>query len=198
MNASYFSIDERRNDNDTVLLGIQTGTALSSDFADILIGAGYFDYQNTRSYATVYDAGDSFGNSTDAVGNYLYDYNELELLFELSPKGIVNNTTVFVDFVKNIASDVNDNTGWLAGAKYGSGSFAAEYTYRHLEKDAVLGAFTNSDFIGGGTDGSGHTLSFQYMMAHNVHACISYFMNQAGIDNGKDYHRVLADIVFKY
>lgn len=198
INASYFSIDERKSDNDAALLGVQAGTALSSDMVDIMIGAGYFDYQNTKSNLPVFDGTDSFGNSTDANGNYLYDYNEVELLFELAPKGMLENAAIFVDLVTNIAPDVDDNMGWLAGAKYGVGPLSAAYSYRYLEKDAVLAAFTDSDFIGGGSDGIGHEVSVKYNVAANVQAGISYFMNQTGVDNGKEYHRVLADIVFKY
>ena len=198
VNASYFSVDERKADNNAVLLGAQTGATFSSDAADILIGAGYFDYQDTKSFSPVFDVTDSFGNTTDAGGNYLYDYNELELLLEISPGGVLDSATFFVDYVTNIASDVDDNTGWLAGAKYGSGPFGAAYSYRSIDKDAVLGAFTDSDFIGGGTDGSGHEISVSYKITKNVQAGVSYFMNQVGVDNGTDYHRVLADIAFKY
>jgi len=198
VNASYFSVNERKAGNDAVLLGAQAGAVFSSNTGDIMIGAGYFDYQNTKSYGTAYDAADSFGNSTDAGGNYMYDYNELELMIEIAPGGVLDNTTFFVDFVSNIASDVDKNTGFLAGVKYGSGPIGAAYSYRSVEKDAVLGAFTDSDFIGGGSDGSGHEVSVNYKIAKNVQAGVAYFINQVGVDNGTDYHRVLADLVFKF
>ena len=198
LNASYFSVDERKADNNAELMGAQAGALFSSDASDIMIGAGYFDYQNTKCFAPIYDATDSFGNSTDVLGNYLYDYDEFELMIEITPGGVLDGSLIYADYVKNIATDVDDNTGWLIGAKYGSGAFGAAYSFRRVEKDAVLGAFTDSDFIGGGSDGSGHEVSVKYKLAENVDAGISYFMNKVGVDNGTDYHRVLADLVLKF
>jgi hypothetical protein len=42
------------------------------------------------------------------------------------------------------------------------GSWNFRYNYREIEADAVLGTFSDSDFIGGGTDGKGHELNFGY------------------------------------
>jgi hypothetical protein len=37
--------------------------------------------------------------------------------------------------------------------------------FRHLERDAVLDAFTDSDFRLGGTDVEGHTVTFDYSLS---------------------------------
>ena len=61
--------------------------------------------------------------------------------------------------MKNDDADDLD-TGYLAGFKLGKakskGSWQFQYQYEDLEADATLGAITDSDFMGGGTDGEGH------------------------------------------
>ena len=193
-NASYFWIDEREANDDAVLWGGQAGINYETSAVETILGLGYFDYQNTKKNAPFYNAGDSFGNSVDTNGNYLYDFNEFEIIFELKPHGIIENAAVFVDFVTNIADGVDDNHGYLVGLTYEPGIYSFGYNYRKLEKDAVIGVFTDSDFIGGGTDGKGHKVNFSYKIAPKTKIGATWFFNRIGIDNGKEYHRLQLDV----
>ena len=79
------------------------------------------------------------------------------------------------------------------------GDWQLGYNYRDLQADAVVGAFTDSDFIGGGTGGQGHLFSFAYQVAKNVQAGVTYFLDtidQTGPD--LDYSRVQGDLVLKF
>jgi hypothetical protein len=67
----------------------------------------------------------------------------------------------------------------------------------NVEKDAVAGVLTDSDFIGGGTDGKGHMLSGKYQLTKNIQAGLTYFITQKG-DNNDDYRRLQADLGFKF
>lgn len=58
------------------------------------------------------------------------------------------------------------SVGWPLVAK--SGDWQASFIYRHVERDAVLDAFTDSDFHGGGTDAQGYILKFDYGLLENV------------------------------
>ncbi|MBT4482871.1 MAG: hypothetical protein HOC71_04235 [Candidatus Latescibacteria bacterium] len=200
-NTSYFWIDERKEQGDALLLGSQVGIDYSSPVGGLIIGAGYFDYQNAKNYPAFFDAGDSAGNSVDSAGKYIYDYDDLEIFAELSPVGALDKLTLFVDYVSNIADDVEDNRSWLAGFTFGKakdpGSFDVRYSYRYIEKDAIIGAFTDSDFLGGGADGQGHKFDFTYQVAAKTNATITVFINQSGIDNSKDYNRIHLDFNFK-
>jgi len=71
------------------------------------------------------------------------------------------------------------------------------YTYRYIERDAVIGVFTDYDFIGGSTDGKGHEANFGYQVTAKTKLEASYFFNQIGIDTGTDYHMVQLDVNFK-
>ena len=65
-------------------------------------------------------------------------------------------------------------TGYDFGIKVGwptvlqPGNWNAGLNYRYLERDAVVDAFTDSDFHLGGTDGQGYKLSFSYGIEENT------------------------------
>ena len=69
---------------------------------------------------------------------------------------------------------------------------------RELEANAVVGAFTDSDFAGGGTDGRGHRLTAKYALSKKVCFGLTYFIDDKGLENSKDYHRVQADFAVKF
>ena len=200
--GSYFWIEERKQGGDSVLIGGQAGISYEKSGTSLLAGVGYFDYQGAEGYPAFFDGTDSAGNSTTAAGDYLYDYDELELFAELTPPVLDGCVSLFADYVVNIADDVDDNTGWFAGISAGKvkapGSMAIKYSYRSLEKDAVVGAFTDSDFKGGGTDGSGHELNISRQLTARSKAELSYFLNSTAVDDGDDYHRFIADVSFKF
>jgi len=64
--------------------------------------------------------------------------------------------------------------GWQGRIAYGwpsmnaAGNWQVYFGYRHLERDAVLDAFTDSDFRLGGTDAKGYYLGGSYALDRNV------------------------------
>jgi hypothetical protein len=71
------------------------------------------------------------------------------------------------------------------------------YNYRDLEADAVVGAFSDSDFIGGGTDGKGHMFTAGYAISKNFTTGITYFSNEKG-QQETDYDRLQIDFKLKF
>jgi len=61
---------------------------------------------------------------------------------------------------------VRVSVGWPQITK--PGDWQASFIYRYVERDAVLDAFTDSDFHGGGTDAQGYILKFDYGLLENV------------------------------
>jgi len=205
-NLGGFWVEERSTEADTGLFGVQVGMKYTFPFlgdkGHILIGGSYYDYGNTKGKPSIYDS-DAFGNSVDAEGDYLFDYDLVESFIELGFKFHGIPISLFSNYVMNTASGVRNDKGWLAGLAVGKckapNSGAFRYNYRDLEADAVLGAFADSDFIGGGTDGRGHEIGFDYQMAEHVKAGVSYFYSKRGISSGgRDYQRLQLDFVFKF
>ncbi len=92
------------------------------------------------------------------------------------------------DFVKNVgyrraavsarvgADVAPKTTGWLIRAGFGdaevsrAGAWQVFSAYKHVERDAVLDAFTDSDFRLGGTDAKGYTIGGSYGVGRDTAA----------------------------
>ena len=202
VNGGGFWAEESSSGVDQSLWGAQT--YLKHNFENknhLIAGASYFDYGNTKSQATLYDSSDSYGNSVDSSGRYINDYNLLEGFAEYGFKVADMPIAVFGNYVQNVAATTSEDTGWLVGCKFNKakkpGSWELSYYYRDLEADAVIGVFSDSDFIGGGTDGKGHQFGGKYQLAKNLQAGLTYFLNERG-ENDDNYRRLQADLIFKF
>ncbi|UCC78923.1 MAG: putative porin [Candidatus Zixiibacteriota bacterium] len=170
---------------------------------NIAVGGGMFNYVNTKGFEPFFDSGEPMGNTVDTAGLYLNDYELLELFVEGNHKLDNIPVTAVFNYVTNTAVDSLD-TGWLVGIHINKakepGSWAFRYIYRNLEKDAVLGAFTDSDFRGGGTDAKGHEIGGSYQLAKNSTLNLTYFINQIGLelDDKEDFRRLQADLQLKF
>jgi hypothetical protein len=99
------------------------------------------------------------------------------------------------DAVKNLAFDSDEilartgepegslperDEGYQFGVKVGwpkldlRGNWNMSFVYRHLEGDAVLDAFSDSDFLLGGTNAKGYILRGDYALLDNVYASMRW------------------------
>lgn len=205
-------ITERSDDDNSYLAAGQA--VLIHNFSDhegsVTFGGSYFLYVNTKGLPTFYDYYSGKGNSvTPSEPRYFEIYNystEFELFEAFAAIDFKIGTTPFSffgDYVTNTAAD-SLNNGWLAGLRIGkiikSGALSLRYTYRILEADAVVGAFTNSDFRGGGTDARGHEIGGNYQLMEKTTLAVTYFNNQIGLekDNKIDFQKWQIDLKFKF
>lgn len=79
--------------------------------------------------------------------------------------GVASRTGFEID-EKTEGYQARVTVGWPQIAK--NGDWQVSFIYRYLERDAVLDAFTDSDFHGGGTDAKGYILKFDYGLLNNV------------------------------
>lgn len=203
--AEYSFIESDSRNDDDGIWGAQVGAKFTLfDDMNLTAAAKYLDIP-TKDREAVYDD-DFFGNSSvlrDGVEVYEYDYNLYNLSLGLSFNLFDMPVTLYGDYVEN--DDADDlETGYLAGIKLGKaknkGSWQLQYQYEDLEADATLGLVTDSDFMGGGTDGKGHKLSGKYALAKKWTVGATYFDGTRGQDlgNDADYQRLMLDTVFKY
>jgi hypothetical protein len=204
-----FWVNEESTGGDTALWAIQAYLKHQlSKPTYIVAGASFFDYGNIQgeeSLAAEWNAntGAFFGN-TNAGGVFVSDYDLFELFVEFGTEVRGLPVAVFANWVQNTAAvNKDEDTGWLVGTTINRakdrGSWQFEYDYRDLELDAVVGQFTNSDFIGGGTGGKGHRFAFTYMLTKNVATGLTYFVNEFdGRNDNADYKRLQADIALKF
>ena len=210
LNAAALWAEERSSDSDTLLYGAQLVGELDGD-VDLTAGVGIFYWDNMDGYPVLVDDTKSFGNTSVAVidpatamptGELLYeeDYTEVEVFFKAGFDAGVP-VKVFGDYVVNTEASGED-TGWQAGFEVGKakdpGSASFEYSFRDLEADAVVGAFSDSDFIGGGTGGEGHKLKGKYQLAKNWQFNVTYFISEIDGASKTDYDRAQIDLIAKF
>jgi len=196
-------VEERAAADDSIMLGGQFGyRGMLNEGARVTVGASYFDYLDTQGQTPFWN-GDAAGNRIDAAGNYLNDFNLAELFGDVTFKPGQRPLTVFADYVVNTEADDLD-TGFALGASLGevtrAGTWKVGYVYQELRSDAVLATFTDSDWAGGGTDGKGHVVEFNYGFRDRLVFGFRYFLNDRGQDvgNERDYNRLQADVQFNY
>jgi cell division protein FtsB len=208
INGGGFWVDESSSGVDTSLWGAQGYFKHKIGNPDyILGGVSYFDYGNIQGRGDLQSTWSStsnfFGNTTSS-GLFASDFDIFEAFAEYGTKLMGLPFTVFGDWAKNLVASNSEDTAWLIGGKFNKakdpGSWEVGYNYRELEADSVLGAFTDSDFIGGGTDGKGHQFGFTYQLAKNLQASVTYFNSERDGTTGRslDYRRLQLDLKLKF
>lgn len=206
--AAYFIAEERSDAADTTMWGGQVGSMFGLDEDNSLtFGGGFYDWVKVKDQVTLYDETDGFGNDTYTLAAeeyYADDYDIYELFAEYATKLAKKPLHVFGTFAQNTRAD-DEDTAWLAGAKFGKvkefGTWDVRYQYKYLEKNSVIGVFTDSDFGGGGTNSKGHEFNVGFGLDKNWKVAVSYFLNERFIasgENEEDYKRLQIDLKFKF
>ncbi len=203
--GSGLYIEERSRDEDSWLGAGQLifGTSFNGDETELTAGGSYFHYNYTKGVAPFFQSDNPLGNSIDNNGKYLSDFRLIEAFVEVAHSLGEIPLVAMGDFVTNTEADSLD-TGWLVGLKLGKtkepGSWAFRYLYRELEKDAVIGIFSDSDFRGGGTDARGHEIGGEFQVLENMATKATYFTNEIGLqrDEPQDFRRLQLDMQLKF
>lgn len=198
-NAIASWVDESSSDDDSFLIGGQFGAGFNvSDESDLIAGFGYYNFVDSRGEPAFFD-GDSAGNQLNADGEYVSAFELVEGFVEYNVKLGDAKLTLFADYVQNLGADDYDQ-GYALGGKIKTDKWQTGYTYQDLEADAVLGTFSDSDFIGGGTDGKGHILTAGYAISKVISLRGTLFLNKRNVDFGseEDFKRLMLDISVKY
>lgn len=198
--AAGFFVDERSGDKNAALFGGQAGLKYDMDASSFTVGASYYTYSELQG--ALYDD-DFFGNTADG-DMFMYDYDLLEAFAEFSFEAGEMPIKLYGDYVSNSDPDEN-NTGFLFGFELNKakkpGSWKLAYDYREIEADAVMAAYSDSDFGGGGTDAKGHRFAGAYQVSKAAQLAATLFVNEKGIkdgDEGVDYTRLQVDMKFKF
>jgi hypothetical protein len=117
---------------------------------------------------------------------------QLELL-----AGHRNHVLLNAEYVKNVGWNSAEvqaltgtyvqahTTGYEVGVIVGRpvvagwGDWQSGFSYRHLQRDAVMDAFTDSDFHLGGTDAGGYIFTLEYGLAPSTFARLRYLSANA-------------------
>ena len=203
-NAAAFWAEERGSDPDTMWYGLQAGyTGSPARGVSLTAGASVHELSHAQGRAPVFTPRNGQGNQLDANGNYLYGFSQVEVFGELTVDLAGHPLRMYVDYVTNTAAE-EFSDGLAVGIDYrrvtDTGTWNLAYIYQDLGANAVVGAFTDSDFAGGTADGGGYTLRTGYAFPRGWNLGLRYILGYRGeaADNLRDYDRLQADIVFNY
>lgn len=191
-NVHWFQIDERGGDDDTSVLGAQAGYAGDLLYANV----SYQDFQKIQGYNPCYN-GNCNGNTVDASGNLVYDYNIVQVRGGVKLSGF----DIFASWAQNADADTED-TAYSYGVSYGKvkdpGSWSVAALYQDLEKDALYGGMIDATFAGGRTAHDGYSIKGAVGLTKNWFASLIYFSNSIDrTGNERDYDRYQLDLLWK-
>ncbi|WP_296255760.1 MULTISPECIES: putative porin [unclassified Pseudomonas] len=155
--------------NDLRLNAAQLGAKFTPiDALKITAGGSIYQYQNDKDSAAL------------AVnGNNTNRFRLLEGFGQVDFNGLAVPLALYGQYVTNNATDSDEDTGWLAGVKTKVFGFGLDYNYRDVQRNAVVGAFTDSDFANGTTGSRGHKLGVSYDIDKNFSIGATYFLTKA-------------------
>jgi hypothetical protein len=211
LGGGAFFIEERKEDSDSWLYGAQLSGKLHflDDRLYFLLGGGYFNFTDVEGHETFWDETDGFGNTAELSDPadeespllYVYDYDIAEGLLEIGGKICKVPWAAFGSLAYNFAIE-DDNFGWLAGALVGQTKetfdLYGRYIYRQVQSDYTVALFSDSDFKGGGTDGTGHEWNLSFVVYKPIVLAVTYFYNHTPYDDGDAYHRAQIDLKLEF
>lgn len=199
-NIGFFKFDENSSHSPNIM-GLQIGLSnkISNETSYKIALAQYnFDDIKGRSASDITWNGKIFGNPVDANNNYLNNYNVTNFSAEIKTKLGTDTipTTIFLDVARNSKAHEND-LGFQIGVKLTlSDLWNVTYLYKDVEKNAVFGALTHSDFGGGGVGHKGHQLNVGYTFSKKLSIEFIWFDNNKEMEI--DYKKAFIDVKYKF
>lgn len=211
--AGYFPIDDK-NSQDEHLLAVQIGTEskFNDGYAKLKTGLTYYSFENMKGLTPGTSGSGDFvypknTNTVDASSKLAYEYQVLSPIVEVSFKDLLGTIDVpwalFGEYANNLEVSKSDEA-WRLGLRLGKAKAQKKNDwkiiaqYSRLEKDAFLELFPDTDFNGGGTDGKGWELIFDYVIADNVILSLDYYNTERISSSDKDEQILQTDVTVKF
>ena len=117
------------------------------------------------------------GNSANEQFKLYEGFGQLDI------GGLPMPLSIYGQVVNNDDASNDQDMGWLAGVKTNVFGFGVDYNYRDVQRNAVVGAFTDSDFANGFTGSRGSKLKVSYEIDKNFALGATYFMADSDYTN---------------
>ena len=199
--GQFFIEELPADEQDTYLLALQAGVEQKmGDSVKAKLAIAYYDYGNIRGRTLTH----ATSGNTLGLGTEQNDYDILDILVEVSFDWGVP-VKLLAQYVNNldVASGNQQNTatyfGFIVGEKPRQlGDWRVRYSYRVVEADAVVDAFSHSDFHGGGTNSKGSEMGVDIGLAQGVALNFTYYHTEVESGLKDDRQRFQADLVIKF
>ena len=181
--------------NDLRMTAGQLGSRFSlTDNLKLTLGGSVYAFQNDEDSRCPTTTGTTPGCLTpsETVANTTAgnasEYRLYEGFSQVDIGGLAVPLSFYVQYVQNTkATDKDKDTAWLLGAKSKVFGFNLDYNYRDVQRYAVVGAFTDSDFAGGFTGARGHKFKVGYDIDKNFAIGATYFLTKADYASATGY-----------
>ncbi len=159
-------------EHDLRLYAGQVGTRFfPGDSFKVTVGGSIYAYDNASDSAALRVN----GNTTDK-------FRLFEAFGQLDVLGLPLPLSVYGQIAHNAAArgvDADQDQAWLVGVMTRLLDVGIDYNYRDVQRNGVVGAFTDSDFASGFVGSRGHKLKLKYDLSKNFAVGATYFMAQS-------------------
>lgn len=176
--AGYFVLDDNVDGegvqfkHDARLYSGQIGTRFAAtDDIKLMLGGSIYAYDNDED-ASALGFLMANGNTTDEFRLY-------EAFGQVDFTGLPLPLSLYGQYVKNGAArgvDEDQDQAWLVGFVTKLVGVKLDYNYRDVQRNGVVGGFTDSDFAAGFVGSRGHKLKAKYDLSKNFSVGATYFM----------------------
>lgn len=142
------------------------------DDVKVMLGGSIYSYDNDKD-----------SEALAVNGNTTNEFTLYEGFGQIDLTGLAIPLSAYGQYVVNGETDSDQDTAWLAGVKTKLGAFSLDYNYRDVQRNAVVGAFTDSDFGNGFTGSRGHKVKVGYEIDKNFSVGAAYLMAQSDTSN---------------
>ncbi len=206
-----FWLEESASQADANLFGAQLGYGIER--LGLTLAAGYWDYGAIQGQPLLNFSGAPAGNSVTlasasclGVGTtpcYTHDYDIVVMDAQWNGKAGALPVMVFGGYLKNLDPDQLEsgyNLGFMLGKASAAGSWEFGALYQDVEQDAQLGAFADSDFADGMTQGRGFQLQGAFAPVQNMTLKATLYLNDRSYDTPAetDVKRLQLDLNYKF
>jgi hypothetical protein len=214
-NSGWWMLQDGSHHADVTMAYVQPGISMKLNDKTILkLAGGYLQFNSLKGkdLDAVVSSKSSDTNSTDDAGGLKYDFTNVIANAELGIKEpfaflpFIPYLAVFGDYVTN-TDPSDENNAFIVGFKFGEkkvknfGQWQTKYSYREVEKDAILDILPDSDALGGKTDIKSHEIIFNYGLGKGFTLGLDYYLSErlkAVSNNHSREHLFQADLVYKF
>lgn len=187
--------------NDLRLYAGQLGIKFAAtDNLNVTLGGSVYGYDNDRDSAC--GTATTTPCALSVNGNTSDEFRLYEGFGQIDLGGLPVPLALYGQYVVNDESTDGADTAWLAGFKTKAFGLSFDYNYRDVQRNAVVGAFTDSDFANGTTGSRGHKFKLGYEIDKNFSLGATYLMadadyvSRSGRDEDADILQLDAEVKF--
>lgn len=202
--AGGFLVDDNADTADANMAAAQAGWNWTVREGVVwTMAAAYYDWMNVEEPGNFY-GGKARGNTASGGRLTAGDFDVLNFTNVVAFNACGRPVRVFADYAKNLgdeapAPDSGEDTAYGAGVVVGGtkekGDWQADYAWKRIEPNAVVGGFADATF--GFADRKGHVLGLSYALHKNVVARIAGYFTEPVEGSEPETTTVQADLTFR-